>query len=187
MQKLFGTALVAVGLVAAPSIARAQMAGMPHHEFGVDVGIGYAKPSGGTGTFAIATPVDVRVGFVSSGSMMVEPRFTLNFISGGGTFIAFDPGVNVLFKLGQGTGMHNLMGPYFTVGADANIVSSKPSGGTSTSGAIIGVNGGIGTRMPYGSGATRLEAFVGYKLKNTSLLSPNTFVIGARIGLSLWH
>ncbi len=71
---------------------------------------------------------------------------------------------------------------YFTGGAGINLV-----GVTGTSGSIISLNGGVGTRSPYESGAWRLEAFVRYDLKNTSLGAPNTLNIGARVGLSLWH
>jgi hypothetical protein len=194
MQKRIGSALALVALVAVPAMARAQArAGggmgmdMPKHEFGVDAALVYSSPSGGTATFNVFTPVDVRVGFVSSGKMMWEPRLTLNFASGGGTFLTFDPGVNVLFKLGNGTGHHNMMGPYWTVGGDINIISNSPTGGTSVSGQVITINGGIGTRMAWGSAAKRIEGFVAYSLKNTSLGVPNTFHIGARVGLSLWH
>jgi hypothetical protein len=190
MRKLLGTALVVAGTVV-PGVAAAQMGhdmgGMPKHEFGVDVFAAYQKPSGGSGGLLVATPVDVRVGFVSSGSMMFETRSSFSFASGGGTFIGFNPGVNVLFRIGQGTGNHNLMGRYFTVGADINVQSFKITGLPSASGAVIAINGGVGTRMAYGSAATRIELFGRYLLKNTKLGSPNTLQVGARLGLSLWH
>jgi len=190
MRKLLGTALVVAGTVI-PGVATAQaghdMGGMPKHEFGVDIFAAYQKPSGGSGGLLVTTPVDVRVGFVSSGNMMFETRSSLAFASGGGTFLSFTPGLNVLFRMGHGTGNHNLMGRYFTVGADVNIQSFKITGLPSTSGAVIGINGGIGTRSAYGSGATRIELFGRYLLKNTKLGVPNTIQIGARLGLSLWH
>lgn len=196
MQKLHAGVLVAVATMV-PTLANAQAArgaarpaatmqqsGGPSHEFGVDMVLGYSKPSGGSGTFAIFTPVDVRLGFVSSGSIQPEARMSLSFASGGGTFINFQPGVNLLFKMGSGTPMR---GTYLTAGADVQIISSKPSGGTSTSGAIITLNGGIGTRMAAGpTAAKRLEGFVAYSLKNTSLGAPNTFSVGARVGLSFF-
>jgi hypothetical protein len=199
MQKRIGMALAVAGLAMVPALAQAQarggMAGMgePKHEFGVDVGIAYSHIGSlggvscttGCSGFTIGTPVDVRIGLVSSGNMMWEPRFTFNFVSQGGTSIQFDPGVNVLFKMGQSTARnHN---KYFTVGVDANILSSSPTGGTSTSGVILGFNAGVGMRNPLGSAATRMEAFLGYKLSNTTLNAPSTLLIGARIGLSLWH
>jgi hypothetical protein len=159
--------------------------GHPTHEFGVDLAAVYSKPSGGSSGFSIFTPVDVRVGFISEGMMQPEARLTLNFASGGGTFISFDPGLNMIFKMGSATHMH---GPYFTVGADVNIISLKPTGGTSTSGAIITINGGLGARGMWGATAgKRVEGFVAYSLKNTSLGAPNTLHIGARLGLSFFH
>ena len=187
MHKVLAASLTVLSLTV-PAAAQAQMGGMGHgnpkHEFGVDLAAVYAKPSGGSGTFSIFTPVDVRVGFVSAGAIQPELRLNFNFASGGGTFIQFDPGLNLLWKMGSATNMH---GPYLTAGADVNIISSHPSGLTTTSGVIATVNGGIGTRIPYGSAATRLEGFVGYSFKSTKLGVPNTLSIGARIGLSLWH
>jgi hypothetical protein len=191
----FLSASLALAALFAPSALRAQMShddmGPPKHEFGVDMAVVYSKPSctGCDGTFQIGTPVDVRIGLNPAGSMMIEPRFTFALLTGGGsTLLSFDPGVNVLFRMGHGHGLHNMLGPYFTVGADVGIVSAKSTGNPSTSGAVIGVNGGIGSRMAFGSGAaTRVELFVGYQLKNTKLGSPNTLNIGARLGLSLFH
>ena len=193
MRKL--VALAALGLLAAPAVARAQMhnAMDAKHEFGVDVGIGYTHfgSVGGVscatncGQFAITTPVNLRVGFVSSGNMMWEARSTLSFTSGGGTFINFDPGVNVLFNWGHPTARND--NKYFTVGADLGFVSNSPSGGTSTSGVMPGINGAIGMRSPYGSGAIRLEAGVRYQFSNTTLGSFSQFQVGALVGLSLWH
>ena len=55
------------------------------------------------------------------------------------------------------------------------------------SGAVPGVNVGIGMRRPYESGAWRLEGYFKYMFKNTSLGFPNTTQLGVRAGLSLWH
>ncbi len=197
MQKRIGMALAVAGLAVVPALAQAQarggMAGMGgsyKHEFGVDVALAFVHVGSGCTTscsgFTLMTPVDVRIGMVSAGSMMWEPRLTLNYTSLlGSSSLDFDPGVNVLFKMGQGgTYNHNR---YFTVGVDADIKSTSPAGGTSTSGVVIGFNGGVGMRSPFGSAAKRMEAFVGYRLQNTTLGSPSTFVIGARVGLSLWH
>jgi hypothetical protein len=192
MKRTLGTALAVVALVSLPAVARAQMTGMPTHEFGVDVGLAYSHVGSGCttdcGTFSVSTPVDVRIGFISSGPMMVEPRFTFALITGGGTLIMFDPDVNVLFRMGAGTGMQHLMGPYLTAGVGAHIESLSPSGGgTSTSGAAFAINGGIGTRVSYGSGATRAEAFVKYIFESAKIGVPATLQVGARLGLSLFH
>lgn len=181
MKKLFAGSLFAAALLA-PQVAAAQS-----HEFGVDMGIVYQKPSGGSGTFNIVAPFgDVRIGFLSQSNMNFEARFNMQFASGGGTFIAFDPGLNVLFKLSPQNAQRD--GMYVTVGADANIVSSKPSGGTSTSGVIPTINAGVGSRMAWGnSAAKRVEVFVAYSLKSTKLGVPNTVSVGARLGLSFFH
>ncbi len=126
MHKLLAGTLVVASLLA-PAVASAQAMGPGHptHEFGVDLAAVYSKPSGGSSGFSIFTPVDVRIAHISPGMVEPELRMTLNFASGGGTFISFDPGVNLLFKMGSATHMN---GPYFTVGADVNVISQKPTG-----------------------------------------------------------
>ncbi len=194
MRKHLGTVLAVAGLIAAPAIAQAQarggmaMGNMPKHEFGVDLSAYLNSPSGGTSGLVIGLPActgtltpcgpSVRVGFVSSGNMQWEGRLSFGLSTAGTTTYAIDPGVNVLFKIGRGTLMNN---KYFTVGADANLVGSTPSG------VIPGINAGIGMRKPYGGAAWRLEAFGRYQFKNTSLGVPNVFQVGAKVGLSLWH
>ena len=186
MRKLCGWMIAAAGLVAAPATGRAQAMGShPEHEFGVDLALAYQSPSGGNGAFRVMTPVDVRLGFVSSGRMSFEPRFTLDFASSSGTTVYnIGPDLNLLWKLGPGHGPHNLMGPYLTAGVGANVISFGTGG---SSGATVTFNGGLGTRIPWGPGAFRFEGFAAYTPKSTSLGSPNTLSIGARGGISLWH
>ena len=172
-------------LVTVPALATAQRAGAQHggmggakHEFGVDVGLVYSKPSGGSGTFAVSTPLDLRLGFVSHSQLMFEPRVSLLFAhTSGASAHAFDLDLNALY------GKDHKKGMYLTAGAGADIVGATGA----VSGTVFSVNGGVGTRLPYESGAWRLEAFVRYAFKNTSLFEPNTFSVGARAGLSLWH
>ena len=183
MRRLRGGLVAALALV--PAMAAAQH-GMenPKHELGVDLGVLYSKPKGGDGVFSIGTPVDVRIGFVSGGKLEVEPRFTFNYASGGGdNAYVFTPDINLLFGLSADG---NRKGPYLTVGAGVDLTHVSV-GGISASASQFNFNGGIGTRVPYESGAFRLEAFARYLLKNTSKGLPNTLDIGARIGLSLWH
>ena len=187
MRRLSGTLIAALALV--PAIAAAQHSmENPKHELGVDLGVLYSKPKGGDGVFSIGTPVDVRIGFVTGGKLEVEPRFTFNYASGGGdNAYVFTPDINLLFGLGA-DGNHK--GPYLTAGAGVDLTHAKVStvlGSVSTSTSQFNFNGGIGTRVPWESGAVRLEAFARYLLKNTSKGLPNTLDIGARIGLSLWH
>ncbi|HVM43154.1 MAG TPA: hypothetical protein VMT77_06590 [Gemmatimonadales bacterium] len=180
------TTMVTAALLAMPAAAVAQgMTTRPEHELGVDLSLVYQSPSGGNGVFRVMTPVDVRLGFVSSGRMSFEPRFTLDFASSSGTTVYnIGPDLNLLWKLGPGHGPHNLMGPYLTAGVGTNIISFGTGG---SSGATLTFNGGLGTRIPWGPGAFRVEGFVAYTPKNTSLGAPNTLSIGARGGISLWH
>lgn len=190
MDKLGRKALVTTLLLVAPAIAAAQhgRSSMDHeakHELGVDMAIVYSKPSGGDGIMAIGTPVDVRIGFVTSGTLEVEPRFSFDFASGGGNkAYSFSPDINLLFGLSAD---QHKKGPYVTVGAGVDLTHIKLGGLGSASTSQFNLNGGIGTRVPYESGAFRLEAFARYHLENTSQGLPNTLDFGARIGLSLWH
>ena len=185
MHRLIQRISLAAALTLVPAIAAAQH-GMenPKHELGVDLGVVYSKPSGGDGVISIGTPVDLRIGFVSSGKVEVEPRFSFLFASGGGSSAwVFTPDINLLFGMSAN---NNKQGPYLTVGAGVNLAHAS-SGGVGSSASQFNFNGGIGTRVPYESGAFRLEAFARYLLKNTSKNLPNELQIGARIGLSLWH
>ena len=181
MRKLIGSAVLLASLVGIPAVAAAQHSDAKH-EFGIDLGLAYVSPDGGDGFFVLGTPIDVRVGFVSSGKLMFEPRLTLLYTSdvsgggGAGSGYDFDLGLNLLY------GNDHKAGMYFTVGGAVELVDG---GGGSES--FLSINGGIGTRSGYGSGALRLEAFVNYDLENTNALTPSVLSIGARVGLSLWH
>lgn len=174
----FASALAAV---AAPAAAQhGGMGGMSgaKHELGVDVAFVYSKPSGGNSVFTFGTPVDVRLGFVpSKGKLMFEPRVALLYLhTSGGSTHDFNLDLNVLYAKNHRKGM------YWTAGAGIDATNLL-----GPSGSIFSLNGGVGTRSPYESGAWRLEAFLRYALKNTTLLVPNTVSIGVRAGLSLWH
>jgi hypothetical protein len=191
MGKVSGAAAVVGAMILVPTAAFAQRAGggmadAPQHEFGVDVALAYSSVSGGNGVFSLATPVDVRVGFVSATKLSWEGRLGLAFTStSGSTAYSLSPDVNVLYELGAGTGAHSMMGPYLTGGLGLGIISF----GSSNSGVNFTVNAGVGTRIQAGSGgAWRFEGFLAYTPKNTTI-GPfgNMFSIGARVGLSLWH
>lgn len=186
MQQLINRIATTVALALVPSLAAAQhsMSHMdnPKHELGVDVALAYEKPSGGSGRFAVATPVDVRLGFRAGERLVVEPRFSFNLLTGSGaTVYTFTPDLNFLFAFKD-----NRKGGYFTAGAGVDLAHAS-SGGVGGTASQFNFNGGIGTRVPYESGAIRLEAFTRYFLKNTSKGLPNIFELGARIGISLWH
>jgi hypothetical protein len=166
------------------------MGAMPAHEVGVDLTFFYSNVSslvpGGSSVshIIIGTPVDVRLGFVVSQTMVVEPRIGFQFDSKGtgtsSTFILAPLDLNLLFNVGGSANYKK--GMYLTAGAGLNYASG---GGNSAS--QFSVNGGIGTRVPYESGALRLEAFVRENFKNSSKGIPSALDIGARVGLSLWH
>lgn len=180
MRRMIGSAVIAAGLTLAPALVAAQHAmAMPAHEVGVDIAFAYVKPSGGTGQFLVMSPVDVRLGFVMENGMTLEPRVGIKFLSGGGVS---SHDVSLDLNLTKALGGTYRKGGYFTVGAGAEFL-----GQTGSSGTLISFNGGIGTRSPWESGAVRLEGFVQYGLKNTTLGIPSTLAIGARVGLSLWH
>lgn len=177
MQKASGIlTLVLLGL---PTVAAAQQEmGEAKHEFGVDMSFAYLKPSGGDGLFGISTPVDLRVGFIVGDKLVVEPRFSFNFLSGGGGSVySFTPDLNFLLAF-QG----NKKGPYVTAGAGVDILHAGGSGASATA-TQFNFNGGIGTR----TGVARLEAFVRYHLENAGDFLPSVLTVGARIGLSFWH
>ncbi len=188
MRKMRVVALAA-GLAMAPAAAFAQ--GMaPKHELGVDLGVGFASPSGGSTHFILHTPVDVRLGFVSSSSLSWEGRLTLLYDSKGfGNNAAYSlaPDIQALYRLSKGSGQHGLMGPYATVGAGLDFLDAPNGTGGTNSSAVIRINGGVGTRIPWESGAYRIEGFVGYDFKNTTVGSPATVEVGVRLGISLWH
>jgi len=180
--------LAVAGLIAAPAVAQAQARGAmasPSHEFGADIALGFASLSANgtsqSGLF-ITTPVDLRVGFMSHSSMNLEMRTTLNLSTIGTTTYSFDPGLNLLFKMGAGTMTHNT---YWTVGADADIINNGAA--TANTGVVPAINGGIGIRRPWGSAAWRLEGGVRYQFKNTNVQPFNSLQIGVRAGVSLWH
>ena len=168
--------LVAALLAAAPGVAQAQRMG--EHEIGVDAALAWVKPSGADGRLTILTPVDVRLGFASRGPLSLEPRFSMFLQADGGTRYSIDPGLNVLYRLGGTAVNHN---QYLTFGADIDLEKAGPSG------AIFALNGGYGMRRPWGAGAFRTEFFFRYAFEDTQLGAPNTFSLGVRAGLSMWH
>jgi hypothetical protein len=175
-RTLAGVALAGV-VFAAPTMAQNRKT-----EFGVDVALTYTKYSGGgSGVFAMRTPVDVRIAFPLAGNLALEPRFTASFISGGGESLhALNPGLNLLIGL-PGAAYNN--GLYVTVGGDMSIV-----GGTGmTSESYFSLNGGIGMRHPMGAGATRVELFAGFTPKQGTTITNSVLTIGARLGLSFFN
>jgi len=186
MRRALGL-VVASALMLVPAVAQAQrmaqgqrmgMGPGEGHELGVDFAIAWSKPSGGNGALELLTPVDVRLGLPSHGKLSLEPRFSMRLESDGGTAYTIDPGVNVLYQLSGSAYNRNT---YLTGGADLDLLKAG------TSGAVFGLNGGLGMRHPWGAGAFRTEIFARYAFENTKLGVPNTFSLGVRLGISLWH
>jgi len=196
MYKPSAAAAVIVGLVLVPAMGSAQVKsgemGAPRHELGVDLTVMYTHVGSSCRTdcseLKLMTPVDVRLGFLGSGPLSVEPRFTLAYVTGGGGHVLqFAPGVNFLYQFGQRSGAHNLMGPYFTAGVGLALVDVGVSGGTGGSSTQVSLNAGIGTRIAWESAAFRPEGFIRYNFENTSKGIPSSLDLGARIGISLFH
>jgi hypothetical protein len=205
MSKLLGSALLVGGLVtvalplsaqhkatapATKAAAPATKAAAPaapattassKYELGADFTAFYTKPSGVSGGVEMGLPVDVRIGFLSHSRLMWEPRLTFALNTIGTTTYTFAPGVNVLYRLKRGTGNHSLMhATYVTGGVALNLFDDGAGSGTQFS-----LGGGVGTRMPFQSAATRVEGFMSYTFKGGGL--PSSFAIGTRLGLSFWH
>lgn len=175
MHRITG-ALVAATAMLVPAAAQAQQMGA--HEVGVDVAVAWVKPSGGDGSLEIMTPVDVRLGFASRSQLSLEPRFSMLLVSDGGTAYRIDPGLNVLYRM-SGTATNR--NTYLTFGGDIDFLKAGVSG------SVFALNGGFGMRHPWGAGAFRTEIFARYAFEETRLGVPNTFSLGVRLGLSVWH
>lgn len=186
MRKLIGMIVLVTVLAATPALAGAQRraapaAGGPRYELGVDFAAYYAKPSGIDGGIQMGLPVDVRVAFLRRSKVLFEPRVSFNLNSIGTTTYLFVPGLNVLYQLKRGTGPRNLIrAPYLTGGVALNLFDNGARSGTQFS-----LGGGVGTRVPLGTQAARLEGFLAYTLKGGGL--PSNVAIGTRIGLSFWR
>jgi hypothetical protein len=186
MRKLMGCVLTAAALVALPQVVvaqrgRASSGGGAKNEFGVDLGAAFGHVGSGCtascGTFEAGTPVDLRVGFLT-GSMSVEPRVSLSYISqGGGHVLVFSPDVNLLKPMGSSTARK---GVYLTGGLGLNVISVSGSSSENQ----FSLNGGVGTRIPMESNAWRLEGFFKYNFESGALAS--TWNLGARVGMSFW-
>ena len=184
-----------VGLAAITALsATAVEAQMPSHELGIDLGIASTKYDGGDGRLLrIGTPVDVRVGFVTSSPLMFETRFSLSYTgTDDASLLAFTPGVNVLLRLGEGTGLAKQMGPYLTGGVALEYARfSTDFDDESESATQFGVNVGVGTRLGWGTAAFRPELFFQQNFESGDELDldhvPANSTIGVRLGISLWR
>src|SRR6266508_5821028 len=125
MRKLTSTLVAAVALVALTHFASAQRraaASGPKNEIGVDLGAAYSHIGSGCAAdcsgLGLGTPIDIRWGFMASGPLSFEPRFSLSYLSGsaspiGGHVLAFNPDLNVIYRMKKSTARR---GMYLTGG-----------------------------------------------------------------------
>ena len=186
MKRVLQTLLPVVACVALTLPAGAQRRAVPpaaaKHEFGVDFGLAFVNPDPGNSRIRLGTPLDVRVGFVSRGRLMWEPRLLLSYDSegfGNGAVYGFSPGVAGLYSMTPGG---HRRGWYLTGGVGLNFIDVSGGNG----GMTFSFGGGVGTRRAYGDGAIRAEGGIRYDTKDTPAV-PGQFSIGVRFGISLWH
>jgi hypothetical protein len=180
--------LVLAALVLAPGITAAQQrraasATGPRHEFGVDFGLAWVSPDGADSRFRIGSPLDLRIGFVPRGRVMLEPRLALQFDSEGFTgdaTYAITPQLVALYSM---TPQRHRRGWYLFGGAGLNFVDF--TGGNS--GTTFSLGAGAGTRRRVGTAAIRLEGGFRYDTEDSGALMPSQFSIGGRVGLSFWN
>lgn len=172
---------IAIGGLAAlalPAVLAAQSAAASgSHELGIDATFVYGKASGLPSTWAIGTPVDIRVGFVSQRRWMLE--LSGSFEAGGSSGSkSGDGGIGLAVLCAR----DHHQGMYILGGASAAFVGAT---GAQTS-IAPGLTAGVGTRLPRGASAIRLEAFGRYVFESSSN-APASTRLGVRAGLSLWR
>ena len=191
MLKFLSAFLLVSGVVVTPSAMGQQRppqrsstptaAAMPEHEVGFDLAADYSKPSTTNGGLDMLFPVAARVTFLKRSKMMWEARLAFTYNTIVTTTYTIDPGVNVVYQLRPGSGPYGLLrAPYLTGGAALDFVNNGVTSGTQ-----LGLNAGLGTRVPFGNSAMRYEGFLSYTFKGSGL--PSMFAIGLRAGISLWH
>jgi hypothetical protein len=188
------SALLLLGAALAPGVAESQRppartqstaSSSAKNEFGVDLGISWVSPDVGESRIRIGTPLAIRVGFVSRGRLMWEPRFALAYDSegvGGEAAFAFTPEVAVLYSM---TPRRHRAGWYLLGGAGMNFVDVGVPG--ASSGTTFSLGAGVGTRKRYGNAALRLEGGLRFDTEDADAGIPSQFSIGTRVGLSFWH
>lgn len=166
--------------------AAAQPAPLPaKHEFGVDLGLAWVSPDVGDSRIRIGAPVNVRVGFVSRGRLMWEPRFAFSFDSqglGGDAAWAFTPEIVALYSM---TAQRHRAGWYLFGGAGVNLVDAGLP--AVDAGTTFSIGAGAGTRKRVGNAAIRLEGGLRFDTEDAGAGIPSQFSVGGTVGLSFWH
>lgn len=175
---LVGSLAMLSGPVSAQGKAETSDTTGPRHEIGFDLEASYTGFSGGGG-LVMDLPADIRFAFLTRRQVMWELRLSAMLNTYLYTRYLIVPGLHVLYRLKRGTGPHNLLGaPYITGGLGLSKLSVGGEGGT-----LWLVNGGVGTRVPFGPAATRIEGFFRYGFTGGG----SNYAVGARIGWSFWH
>ena len=190
--------LMVAGAALSPVIASAQRpparpaarsapapAPAPKNEFGVDFGLSWVSPDGGDSEIRVGSPLDLRIGFVSKGRLMWEPRLSFAFDSeglGGDAAYSFSPQIVGLYSMSP---QKHRAGMYLFGGAGINLVNAgipAIDGGTTFS-----LGAGVGTRKRMGNAAMRFEGGLRFDTEDADAGMPSQFLVGGRVGLSFWH
>jgi hypothetical protein len=177
MRAVIRSGLVVLALIPAALSAQEASPAPNAREYGIDFTYSYGMRSDDQTSWVAGMPADIRVGFRPRNRMMWEAHFS--FEAGGndaGTSHYGGLGISALFAGDHRSGMYLLAGAsgsYFaTTGSDTEFTPS--------------VVAGVGTRLPRGPAAIRLEAFARYALEG-SAGAPSQTRIGVRAGFSIWH
>ena len=150
-----------VALVMSATAADAQRNVSRPIELGMDGGIGFGFDDPNTTT--VSLPVQaLRVGFFMNDKVSLEPRFSFNSISGGGTSLrTYALELGALYHLGGYNKGSNLYVRPF-LGIAGGSVDNGGVGDASNSDAFMGA--GVGTKLPFANRrlAARLEANFGH-------------------------
>ena len=171
---------------ARPAARSAPAAPQPKNEFGVDIGLSWVSPDEGDSRIRVGTPIDLRIGFVSKGRLMWEPRLSFAFDSEGlglgDAAYTFSPQIVALYSMSP---QKHRAGMYLFGGAGLNLVSIGAP--TVDGGTTFSLGGGVGTRKRIGNAALRFEGGLRYDTEDSDAGMPSQFAVGGRVGLSFWH
>jgi hypothetical protein len=177
MRAVIRGGLVLLALLPATLSAQGAVAASEKHELGLDFTYSYAWRSDDQSSWVMGTPVDIRIGFVTTKPIMYQVGFSLEGGgSGGASSLGGGIGLAALWARDHRSGL------YFFGGAAGSFfgVTGEETGFTPS------VVAGVGTRLPRGAAAIRLETFVRYATESTTD-APSQTRVGVRAGLSFWH
>ena len=177
MRAVIRGVLVVLSLLPAALAAQGSSAPAGRHELGLDALFSYGKPSGGESNWVAGAPVDIRIGFVTTKPIMYQVSFSVEGGGGGGSS-AYDGGVGLAALWAK----DHHKGPFL----DGNVAGSFSAATGSETGFVPSVGVGVGTRMPRGTAAIRLELTARYAFENSNG-APSAVRVGVRAGFSFWH